>query len=291
MDIWHTCEPDKIGDEGWLGKVIREIDPEGENALTGVNFGRGLPRAMVGKGVPVASVGDLDNYGLMTGMSDEDERSTALSMFKSIYSPAIGTGPVMEYLANTGRDVLRGADVLKEAPLAYRSEVEYADNPIARRLRDVARVHLAGLGTRVFYVQHGDGNGYDSHSRELENHAGLLTDLSTAIMDFLQDLRDHDASEEVLMLIFSEFGRRVADNGSGTDHGSAGGAFLIGDRVDGGLYAEYPSLDPADFDQGEDLAHTIDFRSVYASILDRWLLLDATSIVGGTFEQIEVFRS
>ncbi len=287
MDIWHTSEPEKIADEGWLGKVIRELDPDRENVLTGINFGRGLPRAMSGKGVPVASVGDLDKYGLMTGMDGGGERVAALSMFESIYSPSIGTGPVMEYLANTGRDVLNGADVLKTVPAMYSSTVEYADNPIARRLRDVARVHLADLGTRVFYVQHGDGNGYDSHSRELENHANLLTDLSRAISDFFADLREHEASDKVLMLVFSEFGRRVADNGSGTDHGSAGGAFLIGDRVNGGLHAEYSSLDPADFDQGEDLAHTVDFRTVYTTILERWLELEARPIVGGSFEQLD----
>ena len=122
----------------------------------------------------------------------------------------------------------------------------------------------------------------------MPTHPKLLTELSGAIMDFFQDLRDHDASEEVVMLVFTEFGRRMRDNGSGTDHGSGGGAFVIGERVKGGLHAEYPPLDPGQWLNGEDLRHTIDFRGVYATILEHWLEIDPAPIVGGTFEQLNV---
>ena len=128
MDIWHTCEPDRVGNEGWLGKAIRDLDPNTKNVLTGVNFGRGLPRALSLTGVPVASVGDLDNYGVMTSIS-EDERNELLDSFKRMYGPAIGTGPVMDYLKQTGVDVMKGADRLKDAPASYSSEVEYAGQP------------------------------------------------------------------------------------------------------------------------------------------------------------------
>ena len=152
----------------------------------------------------------------------------------------------------------------------------------------MARTHIAGLGTRVFYVRH---PGYDSHAVELPLHQALLRDLSGALRDFFADLRDHDASEEVVVYVFTEFGRRVADNGSGTDHGSGGGAFILGDRVEGGLYAEYPSLDPATFANGEDLAHTIDFRGIYTTLLEQWLGVEATEIVGGRYEQLQPFRA
>ncbi|MCH2315633.1 MAG: DUF1501 domain-containing protein [SAR202 cluster bacterium] len=287
MDIWHTCEPDKIGTEGWVGRAIRDLDPKKENVLTGVNFGRGLPRAMALAGTPITSVGDLDNVGLMTGIEEEARRNLALDLFKKMYSPAVGTGPVMEYLAQTGSDVLTGADILKKAPESYTSEVEYADNPIAKSLKDVARVHLAGLGTRIFYTAHA---GYDHHANELKTHPGLLQDLSGAIMDFFQDLRDHDASDEVSMLVFTEFGRRMRDNGSGTDHGSGGGAFIIGENVKGGLYAEYPSLNPSDWLKGEDLDWKIDFRGIYGTMLDQWMGLDSVPIVDGQFEQIHPFN-
>ena len=132
MDIWHTCEPDKVVTEGWVGKALRELDPNGEDELTGINFGVGLPRAMAVPGVPVTSVNDLDSYGLMTGIGENDQRDQALQIFKDMYAQAIGTGPVMEYLSRTGMDVLRGADRLKAAPAQYSSTVEYADTPSPR---------------------------------------------------------------------------------------------------------------------------------------------------------------
>ena len=287
MDIMHTCESEKIGTEGWLGKANRELDPNKENVLMCVSFGRGLPRALAAPGVPVTSVGDLDSYGMMTGITEQEQRHEALEIFKDMYGQAIGSGPVMEYMAQTGMDVLKGEDVLKQAPAMYSSDLEYAGNSIAKSLRDVARVHLANLGTRIFYTQHG---GYDTHANEGPDHPKLLTELSGAIMDFSQDLRDHDAAEEVAMLVFTEFGRRIKDNGSGTDHGSGGGAFLIGEKVKGGLYSEYPPLAQDQWLNNEDLQHTIDFRGVYGTVLEQWMGVEAAPIVGGTYEQIQPFR-
>lgn len=288
MDIWHTCEPEKVGTEGWLGKALRQLDPSGENVLTGVHIGRALPRALASPGVPVTSVSDLDNYGLMAGITDRAQREAALGHFRRIYTPATGTGTVMDYLARTGTDVLRGADRLKEAPARYTSTVQYPDSPIGKSLRDVARVHLAGLGSRILYTAQG---GYDTHANQGPTHPRLLGEVSAAIRAFFADLRQHNAADEVVMLVFTEFGRRIRDNGSGTDHGSGGGAFIIGERVKGGLYAEYPSLEPSRWLNGEDLAPTIDFRGVYGTVLEQWLGLEASPIVGGTFEQIRPFAS
>tara|TARA_Y100001970_G_scaffold265750_1_gene353686 strand:+ start:1475 stop:2611 length:1137 start_codon:yes stop_codon:yes gene_type:complete len=286
MDIWHTCEPDKIVTEGWLGKTIRELDPSGDNVVTGISFGKGLPRAMVSPGVPVTSVSDLDSFGVMSTITADQQREEALGVFKRMYTPALGSGIVADYLSHTGTNALASAQILGSVPGKYSSTVEYASNSIAKSLRDVARVHTAGIGTRVFYTQHG---GYDTHATQLAVHPKLLTELTTAIMDFFQDLRDHNASEEVVMLVFSEFGRRIKDNGSGTDHGSGGGAFLIGDRVRGGLYGQYPSLEFAQLANGEDLGYNIDFRSVYSTLLDQWLGVEANPIVNGSYEQLKPF--
>ncbi len=286
-DIWQTCDSAKIATEGWLAKVIREFDPDSKNPLTGLSFGLGLPRALAAPGVNVTSVGDLDKFGLMTEIEVEEERDKDLDIFKRLYTPGVGAGIVHDYLANTGRSVLKSADMLAPAPEQYSSDVEYASNPIARALRDVARVHTAGLGTRIFYTQH---LGYDHHSMEGAMLPKLLTELTEAISDFLQDLRHHDASEEVTILVFTEFGRRIQDNGSGTDHGSGGGCYIIGDGVEGGLYGEYPSLQPKDWLYGEDLQHTIDFRSVYSTVLEQWLAVDAHPIVGGNYEQIRPYK-
>ena len=286
MDIWHTCEPDKIGTEGWLGLAVRELDPNQENVLTGVNIGRGLPRAMSVAGVPVTSIGDIDGYGVMNDIEKAQLRDRSIQAFKNIYGQAIGTGPVSEYIGKTGIDILKGADMLSDVADSYTSSVEYADNPIAKSLKDVARIHLAGLGTRVFYTNHG---GYDHHANEMLAHPGLMRDLSGAIADFMDDLEEHDAAEDVAILVFTEFGRRMRDNGSGTDHGSGGGAFLIGKNVKGGFYSEYPSLDPADWEHGEDLKHTIDYRGIYATLLEQWLGVESKPIVRGHYEQINPF--
>ena len=242
MDIWHTCEPNKVGTEGWLGRAIREIDPNKENVLTAVNIGRGLPRALVVSGVPVhlgRRPGQRRSYDQHRGTGEAKQGSRNVQ--EDVRSGNRLRAGVGIPGADRGRTCILGADILRTAPAMYSSEVEYADNPIAKSLKDVARIHLAGLGTRIFYTQHG---GYDHHANENKSHPQLLQELSGAIVDFFQDLRDHDAADEVSMMVFTEFGRRMRDNGSGTDHGSGGGAFIIGERVNGGLYAEYPSVNP-----------------------------------------------
>lgn len=283
MDIWHTCEPEIMGTEGWLGRAIRDLDPTAENVLTGVNLGQSLPRALAVPGVPVASVANLEQYGVLTGIEGDKERNQALDVFARMYTPAVGSGIVMDYLAQTGQDILKGADILKVAPAKYSSTVEYADNSIAQALKGIAQVHLADLGTRVFYCSHAL---YDTHATQVADHKKLWDALAPAVCDFYDDLREHDASDNVVMLLFTEFGRRVRDNGSGTDHGSGGGSFVIGDPIKGGMYSEYPSLKAEDQLDG-DLRFSYDFRGIYSTILERWLGLDAKPVVGGSFEQLD----
>ena len=281
MDIWHTCEPDKIGTEGWLGRAIRDLDPKGDNPITGVNIGQALPRALTVPGVPVASVSDLNTYGLLTNIENENRRTKVLERFSNMYGQAIGSGPVDDYLARTGLDALRGADILKEALDRYSSTVEYGSSSISKSLRDVAMIHTANLGTRVFYTQLGS---FDTHASQPPVFDKLWTELSRAITDFWEDLKNHNADKEVVMFLFSEFGRRVKDNGSGTDHGAAGACFALGPSVKGGIYGEYPSTDASDLEQG-DLVPNQDFRGVYSTIAEDWLRLDAVPIVDGHFER------
>jgi uncharacterized protein (DUF1501 family) len=233
--------------------------------------------------VPVSSVAILENYGVLTGILDEEQRSNALGVFARMYAPAIGAGPTMDYLGRTGLDALKGADILKSAGEGYSSSVEYAATPVAQNLKGIAKVHLAGLGTRVFYTMQA---GYDTHSGQIPVQTQLLAELGAGIADFQADLKEHQASDEVVMLVFTEFGRRVKDNGSGTDHGSGGVAFVIGDRVSGGMHGAYPSLKEEDLLDG-DLHFQLDFRSVYSTIAEKWLGLDAKPIVGGNFEQLD----
>ena len=282
MDIWHTCEPDKVGIEGWAGRVARELDPNKENVLTAINFGHGLPRALTVAGVPVAAIADLSTYGVLTGITDQTQRARALDLFAKMYSPAIGTGTVTDYLRSTGMEAMLGADIVKVAPERYSSTVEYPNSPIAAHLKDIAQVYLAGLGTRIFYTQHAS---FDTHAGEAGAHPKLWEDVSQGITAFFDDLHAHGEGDNVVMYLFSEFGRRVHDNGSGTDHGAAGVAFVIGDQVKGGMYGEYPSRKPEDLDQG-DLVPSYDFRGGYSTLIEDWLGLDAKPIVNGNFEKL-----
>ena len=281
MDIWHTCEPVKTGTEGWLGLATRELDPRKENIVTTVSFGPSMFRALVVPGVPVACVDDLDTYGLLTGISPAQQRAKILERFAQNYSPMIGKDTVMQYLGQTGLEAMEGADILKVAPQKYASTVEYPNTAVAKKLKGIAQIHFANLGSRIFYCDH---SGFDTHANQVGVHATLWHDVSNAIAAFFADLREHDAADNVLMFLFTEFGRRVRDNGSGTDHGAGGAAFAIGDMVQGGQYSEYPSRKAEDLTQG-DLAPTLDFRGLYATILEDWLHVDAKPIVKGTFEK------
>ena len=283
MDIWHTAEPEKIASEGWLGRAIRELDPKAENVLTGVNFGRGLPRALGCRGVPVASVGNLETYGLFPDVKDEKLRKYALEAFAKMYGGDKGKDAVMDFLGQTGTDALKGADILRTAPARYSSSVEYAANPIAESMKSVAQVMFADLGTRIYYAQHGS---FDTHAGELPAHAKLWDEVSGAVGDFMDDLKEHDREDDAVILLFTEFGRRIRDNGAGTDHGSGGVAFVIGSPVKGGMYGQYPSLKEEDQVEG-DLRFNNDFRSTYSTLLEKALGLEAAPIVNGRFEQFD----
>ena len=282
MDIWHTCEPETLGTEGWLGRATREIDPNKENVLTTVSFGPSLFRALALPGVPVACVDDLDTYGLLPGITEQQQRAKILDRFARLYSPVMGSSAVMDYMGQVGLDTLEGADVLKEAPRMYSSSIEYPETTIAKKLKGIAQIKLANFGTRIFYCDHGS---FDSHANQVGMHDELWKDVSQGVECFFDDLREHDAADNVILLMFTEFGRRTHDNGSGTDHGAGGAAFVLGDPINGGQYSEFPSLESKDLEQG-DVVPNHDFRGVYTAILEDWLKLDAKPLVGGTFEKL-----
>ena len=288
MDIWHTAEPAKMVTDGWLGRTIRDLDPHKENILTAVNFGRGLPRALAAPGVSVASVGHLETYGVLTGIQGDDQRTEALDIFARMYTPMIGTGAVNDYLSQTGLDALKGADILTTAPQIYSSTVTYNGDPFAQWLQNIAQVHLADFGTRILYTGLNPGT-FDTHANQATTFPKLWTEVSNAVSAFYQDLKEHQANEEVVILMFTEFGRRVKENGSGTDHGSGGVAFVIGDAVQGGLYGEYPSLAPEKLDEG-DLQWNNDFRGTYATLLEQWMGMDSKAILRGSFEQLDFIK-
>jgi len=294
MDIWYTAEPSKIAVDGWLGKAVRDLDPKAENVLTAVNFGRGLPRALALAGVPVASVAQLDSYGLLTSLSSVDQRNSALDVFSCMYDDGVNDdmnmkplkaadpmGEVLRYMGQTGLDAQKGADILSTAIGKYASTVNYPKTSIGAYLKGIAQVKLADLGTRVFYTSHGS---FDTHASQLATHALLWREVSEAVSAFFADLREHNAADDVVMLVWTEFSRRVKDNGAGTDHGAGGVAFVLGDPVKGGMYGEYPSLKDSELTIGN-LKHNNDFRMTYSTILENWLQVEAAPITNGNFEK------
>jgi len=281
MDIWHTCEPEKVGTEGWLGRVAREFDPKKENVVQVVSMGPSLPRSLVAPGVPVACVaGPLERYGFLPQVQG-NERAHVLDRFAKMYSPAIGSGPVMDYLSETAIDSLKGEDIIKVVPQTYSSTVQYPNTPIARKLKGIAQTHIGEIGSRIFYCDHST---FDTHAGQSAGHPVLWKAVSEGIEAFFADLREHNKADNVIMLLFSEFGRRVHDNGSGTDHGAGGVSFVLGEKVKGGHYGEMPSMKAEHLVQG-DLNPNMDFRSIYSTILDKWLGLNPAPIVNGTFEK------
>jgi uncharacterized protein (DUF1501 family) len=222
----------------------------------------------------------LERYGFLPQVQGQ-QRTAVLDRFAKMYIPAIGSGPVMDYLSETAIDSLKGEDIIKVAPQKYSSTVEYPNTPIARKLKGIAQVHTAEIGSRIFYCDHST---FDTHAGQNPGHANLWSAVSQGVEAFWADLRAHNKADNVVMLLFSEFGRRVHDNGSGTDHGAGGVAFAIGEKVKGGHYGEMPSLEASKLVQG-DLDPNMDFRSVYSTVLDKWLGLNPAPIVNGTFEQ------
>ena len=286
MDIWHTAEPTKVGNEGWLGNAVNQMHPKHDNVVAAVNFGSALPRALVSHQAPIATVNDLETYGLMNHVDDLNQRMEALQAFRDIYTQAIGSGPVMDYLSQTGLDALQGSDILGTVLDKYSSEVEYADNSFAKSIKSAAQVLLADIGTRICYTQHGS---FDAHTNGIALQEGLLEDVSGGIFDFYLDMKNANKADDVVLFVFSEVGRRVKDNGNGTDHGSGGVAFVIGDSVEGGHYGEYPSLKSEDLIEG-DLEFSLDFRSIYAELLEDWLEVDAKPVVKGIYEKVGFLR-
>jgi uncharacterized protein (DUF1501 family) len=227
-------------------------------------------------------VGNLATYGLFPEVDDTARKQNVLEAFGKMYGSDM-KDEVLAFLGQNGRDALHGADILRTAPEQYTSTVAYPENPIATNLKSVAQVMFAELGTQVYYTTYGS---FDTHGGELIAHTKLWQEVSGAVSAFYQDLEEHGWENDATVLIWTEFGRRIRDNGTGTDHGSGGSAFVIGGAVHGGLYGEYPSLKPEDQLEG-DLHFNNDFRSTYSTLVERWFGLEPAPIVHGHFEQFD----
>jgi uncharacterized protein (DUF1501 family) len=288
MDIWHTARPDIIERTGWLGRYLDACQCGQDQPLPAVSAGDQLNSLFYAEHTLVPAVASIGGFSLQTQSGDKNSRQMQIQTLRNIYQQA-GNWPAHEDLMRrTALKALDGADQLAQAAGSYHSPVTYpTNNPLAAQLEMVAQIIAGNLGTRVFSVQLG---GFDTHAAQFNQQANLLGQLGDALLAFEQDVAAMGKQDDVVVMSFSEFGRRVSQNGSnGTDHGTAEPMFIVGTRVTPGLYSTYPSL--ADLDDNGDLKFSTDFRNVYASVLRDHLGANPEPVLAGAYEPVNVIRT
>jgi uncharacterized protein (DUF1501 family) len=283
-DIWDTANPALTESEGWLGRYLETVplDP-----LSGWSATQELPRALMSREVSVPSIPNAATYAFSSFNASEAANERAAATRIASHLPA--EKPHLAFVNSSAQAAFATIDRVASASV-YTGTVAYPNNGFALALRTVAEALVRGIGTRVFWVQTG---GYDTHSAQgnqgVGAYANLMGTFGDGLAAFVEDLRRRGPWNDTLVLQFSEFGRRVFENGSqGTDHGAAAVMMATGGLVRGGLYGTAPSLDPNPANptlenNGGDVRHETDFRSVYARVIDNWLGASSTAILAGDF--------
>ena len=276
MEVWHAGDPAvRARKSGWIGRLAETHLAAAEpNPNLVVHLGTSAPYSLHSVTQPPVAVGTPSGYR-WAGAAEEVE---AYGMTGDMDGERKEPETNLDFLRQVLADGQASSAAIRRAAASYRTPVEYPRDPFAAALRDLAALVHGELGTRVFSIELG---GFDTHTEQPNRHRQLLQKLDQGLGAFLADVERSEIGREVLVLAFSEFGRRVAENGSrGTDHGAAGPMFLAGAAVKGGLHGEHPSL--TDLDDG-DLRFGIDFRRVYATVLQGWFGADAAAVLGGRF--------
>ena len=299
-EIWtRATDADKVGSTGWIGRYFDNAC-SGADPTVGIALVDRQPDAFVAEKRPGIALKAPELYRWIQGAADDD---SAEQMFREMNSPEaemassggsidmvaggssaqkLGTASdTLRFLERTGLDAQLSSDKIRELLRKSKVRAGYPGQPIGQSLQLVARMIEGGLPTRVFYVSHG---GFDTHNGQANAHAARLKQLDEALAAFMKDIKAQGAQDRVLVMTFSEFGRRVQQNASGgTDHGTAAPLFVLGSKVKGGILGEQPSL--TDLDKG-DLKFKTDFRSVYASVLDDWMHTPSKPILGKSFNKV-----
>ncbi|MFT3784704.1 MAG: DUF1501 domain-containing protein [Tepidisphaeraceae bacterium] len=298
MDIWHTGDPmDERNLTGWLGRYF-DACCSGEDAKVGVAMGEVAPLAMKGEKLSGLSLERPDAYRYRGSAGAKyldlnqptTKPSAAAAPSVAAKSPkktvSIATpDDQLNFLSRTALDAQASSDQILRAVNAHQPKAQYPRGEFGDGLRTVAAMIRGELPTRVYYVTLG---GFDTHANQQGRHDQLMATLAQGVSAFWADMKDQKNDQRVLMMTFSEFGRRVSQNASqGTDHGAAAPMFLLGRNVKEGVIGRHPSL--TDLDAG-DLKFGVDFRSVYASILQDWLNAPSKPILGKQFPTFEVVR-
>lgn len=283
-DIWHSAQDDvEAPRDGWLGRGLDAAASNEQTGATALALGvERLPLALAAARVNVPVVRELDDFELNYGPGSERRRAQRRTAIEQLADRADETGGDLAFIRRTMLSAIQASEQLRSVRANYQPAASYPASALAEQLKLAAQIVAGELGVRIIFVSLG---GFDTHAQQQGAHAALLAELSGAIAAFFGDLSGHGLADRVLLATYSEFGRRVAENGSlGTDHGAASQVFLAGPSVRGGLHGDHPSL--TDLDEGDLKFHT-DFRRVYATILDRWLSFPSNPVLGGDFAPVE----
>lgn len=279
MDIWHSADPKRLTKTGWLGRGAAGFDGGGGVPLLHVGTGN-MPLALAGPaGGTAITVNDRNSFRLTITGGKPSEQSARRRLLADLSAPTPGDD-LASFVRRRQVQTLTSVETLRELLDSY-DATRYGTG-LAKKLRLVAGLIAKGFGTRVFYVSL---DGFDTHADQAPAHARLLTEMGEAFAEFFTSLKDSGNDRRVRLMTFSEFGRRVDENGSrGTDHGAASCLFHVGPSVRGGVVGKHPSL--KDLDVG-DLKHHTDFRRVYATLLDGWLGCDSKAVLGERWEHVK----
>lgn len=289
-DIWSTADPRSPQGPGWLGKYLDTL-PEPVDALVGWSAVRETPHSLIGRRVSVPSIPSVAEYAFQTPNGGADA-TLARQSFTRISSHVPVDLPHVSFVNGTALGALATIDRVATVG-TYQPTVTYPNSGLGQALRAVAGAMVKGIGTKVFWVQTG---GYDTHAGQNPNGANgayfqLMATLNDAVSAFYSDIQNQGLLSSTVLAQFSEFGRRVSENGSqGTDHGSGGVMMVLGGPVQGGIYGTAADLNPTPDNPSlvngmGDVAYENDFRSVYARLIDGWLGADSVAILGADFRR------
>jgi uncharacterized protein (DUF1501 family) len=279
MDIWQSLDLNGQGAEGWLGKYVAGLVDKDGHPFESLNIGVQLPVALRAINAQVPSLIQPQTYQLAPDPANRSGLDARTQALLRLYDSYPKTAPYAALLDATAQSAQQGSKAIMEADAAYKPAVQYPQGAFADGLKVLAEVIVQGLGLRVGYITLG---GFDTHANQVQDQPRLLQTLAEGLAAFYNDLAAHGKADDVVIMTWSEFGRRVHENGNqGTDHGTAAPLFVMGNAVTGGIYGEPPDL--GNLDQTGNLKFTIDFRQVYATVLDRWLGAPSQAILGGSF--------
>ena len=283
-DIWHTADQQSASQPyGWVGRACDHAFKGNLDPKLAVAVGSGkTPRALMGAEHPGLSFSVPESYRYTGDRGDNNRKE----LYRKLNQPGSGSSAAnLSFVTQTAASANASRDQIRQLASAYKSKVEYPKTTLARNMRNIAALIVGGLSTRIYFTEQG---GYDTHSGQRRGHDNLMTQLNDAVSAFYKDLAAQGHAQRVLTFTASEFGRRVKENGSkGTDHGAASAQFMFGPGVKAGIHGQHPSLTDLQGGGGGSLKHTTDFRSLYATVIEKWLGAPSEPVLGQKYPLID----